>query len=118
MPPEAEPLLGEQPHAVWQMRKLFSAPLVAVLALLLGAFFALVRYPAYEATDAHVNQYYTFFIHIMIMIFVGVATPPRHSHAALTVLQVVNKSRARLVCRFRLPDDLPEVCPCQTASPE
>ena len=53
------------------MRKAFSAPLVAVLAVLLGAFFGLVQYPAQEATDNHVNRYYTFFIHIMIMIFVG-----------------------------------------------
>lgn len=83
MPPEAESLLGDHTHAAWQMRKLFSAPLVAVLAVLLCAFFALVRYPAVEATDAHVNQYYTFFIHIMIMIFVGAARPPPGSHAPL-----------------------------------
>lgn len=119
MPPEAESLLGDHTHAAWQMRKLFSAPLVAVLAVLLCAFFALVRYPAVEATDAHVSQYYTFFIHIMIMIFVGAARPPpRRSHAALTVLQIVSESGARLVCRFRLPDDLLEVLPCRTASPK
>ena len=118
MPPEAETLLGEHAQPAWQMRKLFSAPLVAVLALLLGAFFALVRYPAVEATDAHVNQYYTFFIHIMIMIFVGAASPsralPRCSGSARRKIE----SGARRVCRFRLPDDLPEVCPSQFASPK
>ena len=59
----------------WQMRKVFSAPLVAFLAVLLAAFFALVRYPALEATDDHVNQYYMFFIHILIMIFMGAYVP-------------------------------------------
>ena len=71
----AEPLLGEHGSLHWQMRKVFSAPLAAVLAVLLAAFFALVRYPALEATDDHVNQYYMFFIHILIMIFVGAGVP-------------------------------------------
>ena len=57
------------------MRKVFSAPLVAVIVALLAAFFALVRYPALEATDDHVNQYYMFLVHILIMIFVGACVP-------------------------------------------
>ena len=82
MPADTEaPLLSEHAHAAWQMRKLFSAPLVAVIAVILGAFFALVQYPEYNATDAHVNQYYTYFIHIMIMIFVGAAGSPGRTRA-------------------------------------
>lgn len=71
----AEALLGEHGSTHWQMRKVFSAPLVAVIVALLAAFFALVRYPVLEATDDHVNQYYMFFIHILIMIFVGTRVP-------------------------------------------
>ena len=71
----AEALLGEHGSSHWQMRKVFSAPLIAVIVVILAAFFAIVRYPALEATDDHVNQYYMFFIHILIMIFVGACVP-------------------------------------------
>ena len=66
----SEPLLGEHEHLATGMRKVFSAPLAVFLAVLLGAFFGLVQYPTH-ATDEHVSRYYTFYIHIMVMIFVG-----------------------------------------------
>ena len=67
-----EPLLGGHGgHPAWDMRRAFSAPLAVLLAVLLGAFFALVKYPELVATDAHVSQYYMFYIHVAIMIYVG-----------------------------------------------
>jgi hypothetical protein len=35
------------------------------------AMLLLRRYPELKATDAHVGQYYMFYIHVAIMIYVG-----------------------------------------------
>ena len=108
----AEPLLGEHGSSHWQMRKVFSIPLVAVTMVLLAAFFALVRYPALGATDDHVNQYYMFFIHILIMIFVGTCLPLDFEKlgskmtCCLVVYQLSCWCTAR---RFWLSDDFFEV---------
>ncbi len=109
----SEPLLGEHGYPARGMRNVFSAPLVAVLAILLGLFFRLVQYPAQEATDNHVNRYYTFFIHIMIMIFVGALN---RAPATLGFLRQYSKAANRqvhLTCRFWVSYDLPEAVQLQ-----
>ncbi len=84
----AVPLLSGHAHPTWNLRTTFSAPLAVILAALLGVFIAYVKYPELESTDAHVNQYYMYYIHVAIMIFVGfgcaplIALLPRHSQLA------------------------------------
>lgn len=65
------PLLSGHGHPVWNLRTTFSALLAVVMAAILGVFIAYVKYPELESTDAHVNQYYMYYIHVAIMIFVG-----------------------------------------------
>jgi hypothetical protein len=65
------PLLGDHAHPTWNLRASFSAPLAVVAVALLGAFIGLVKYPELTSTDAHVNQYYMYYIHVAIMIYIG-----------------------------------------------
>ncbi|CAK0782997.1 hypothetical protein CVIRNUC_006192 [Coccomyxa viridis] len=68
----AEPLLGgHHPSKPFDLRATFSAPLAVLCAVFLALFFVFVRYPELTATDAHVTQYYMFYIHVAIMIYVG-----------------------------------------------
>lgn len=65
------PLLSGHAHPTWNLRTTFSAPLTILTVAILGVFIAYVRYPELESTDAHVNQYYMYYIHVAIMIFIG-----------------------------------------------
>ncbi len=65
------PLLSGHAHRTWNLRTTFSAPLTIITAAIFGVFIAYVRYPELESTDAHVNQYYMYYIHVAIMIFIG-----------------------------------------------
>ncbi|WIA39056.1 hypothetical protein OEZ86_005200 [Tetradesmus obliquus] len=55
----------------WKLRTSFAAPLAAAAALLLVGFSFAITYAPTKASDDHVNQYYMWFIHVMVMIFVG-----------------------------------------------
>ena len=70
-PSTTVPLMGGHAHIVWDLKTTFAAPLAVVLAVLLAAFLALVKYPELLATDAHVAQYYMYYIHVAIMIYIG-----------------------------------------------
>ncbi|CAL8464160.1 g3695 [Coccomyxa elongata] len=65
------PLLSGHAHPTWNLRTTFSAPLTIITAAILGVFITYVKYPELESTDAHVNQYYMYYIHVAIMIFIG-----------------------------------------------
>lgn len=55
----------------WQLSTTFSSSVAVVCLALLGGLSLLTDVSVDKATDEHVGQYYTWFIHVQIMIFVG-----------------------------------------------
>ena len=75
MPEDSElPLLSGShngAHTGSTLAKTFSAPVAIYIAALVAIFSFYVDYDVIHATDAHVYQYYLFYIHVAIMISVG-----------------------------------------------
>jgi hypothetical protein len=63
-------LQGVETTPPWNMRT-FSASVAVVLAALLVALGCLTDYSVLQANDKHVQQYYMYYIHVAMMVFVG-----------------------------------------------
>jgi hypothetical protein len=61
--------IGTEPG--WDLPRTFSASAALVLAVLLAALGLFTDYSVLQANDKHVDQYYMYYIHVAMMVFVG-----------------------------------------------
>ncbi len=56
---------GSAAHKPWNLKGSFSTSVAGLSVVLLAAFAALVKYSDVKATDAHVNQYYMWWVDVL-----------------------------------------------------
>jgi ammonium transporter Rh len=68
---EGYSLIPKDAEQAWDLPKTFSASVAVVLFALLAGLAALTDFTVENATDKHVDQYYMYYIHVAMMIFIG-----------------------------------------------